>query len=216
MDDAVWPELPYAAWRETAATLQLWTQIVGKIRLSLTPWLNHGWQVTLYVTARGLFELQLNGARIGDDFFANGFTSYHKRLDTVTYRMGFGSSRTEARQIVRHNGILVNGRRVNTPSFICRPGDVIEVAEKRPISRQANAGFYWLRQAGDFFDALQTMVLKDAHVNGLFYVAPALNELILRQKVIQTFALSKDSYMPIKSPRQLSNYEHLTESGPSS
>jgi hypothetical protein len=52
--DAVWPELPYAAWRETAATLQLWTQIVGKIRLSLTPWLNHGWQVTLYVTARGL------------------------------------------------------------------------------------------------------------------------------------------------------------------
>jgi hypothetical protein len=54
MNDAVWPELPYAVWRETAATLQLWTQIVGKIRLSLTPWLNHGWQVTLYVTARGL------------------------------------------------------------------------------------------------------------------------------------------------------------------
>jgi len=52
------------------------------------------------------------------------------RLDTVTYRMGFGSSRTEARQIVRHNGILVNGRRVNMPSFVCRPGDVIEVAGK--------------------------------------------------------------------------------------
>jgi hypothetical protein len=49
-----WPDLPYAAWRETAATLQLWTQIVGKIRLALTPWLNHGWQVPLYVTARGL------------------------------------------------------------------------------------------------------------------------------------------------------------------
>jgi small subunit ribosomal protein S4 len=52
------------------------------------------------------------------------------RLDTVAYRMGFGSSRTEARQIVRHNGILVNGRRVNVPSFVCRPGDVIEVAGK--------------------------------------------------------------------------------------
>jgi hypothetical protein len=49
-----WPDLPYAAWRETAATLQLWTQIVGKVRLTLTPWLNHGWQVPLYVTARGL------------------------------------------------------------------------------------------------------------------------------------------------------------------
>ena len=49
-----WPELPYAAWKDTAATLQLWTQVVGKIRLTLTPWLNHSWHVTLYVTARGL------------------------------------------------------------------------------------------------------------------------------------------------------------------
>ena len=51
---AVWPDLPYAPWRGTAATLQLWTQIVGKTRLALTPWLNHGWHVALYVTARGL------------------------------------------------------------------------------------------------------------------------------------------------------------------
>ena len=49
-----WPDLPFAKWRDTAVTLQLWTQIVGKIRLSLTPWLNHSWQVALYVTARGL------------------------------------------------------------------------------------------------------------------------------------------------------------------
>ena len=51
------------------------------------------------------------------------------RLDTVAYRMGFGASRTEARQIVRHNGILVNGKRVNIPSYQCRPGDVVEVAQ---------------------------------------------------------------------------------------
>ena len=50
------------------------------------------------------------------------------RLDTVVYRMGFGASRTEARQIVRHNGILVNGKRVNIPSYQVRAGDVIEVA----------------------------------------------------------------------------------------
>jgi hypothetical protein len=49
-----WPELPYAAWKDTATTLQLWTQIVGKIRLAKTPWLNHSWHVTLYVTVRGL------------------------------------------------------------------------------------------------------------------------------------------------------------------
>jgi hypothetical protein len=49
-----WPELPLAAWRETQATLHLWSQIVGKIRLSRTPWLNHSWHVALYVTVRGL------------------------------------------------------------------------------------------------------------------------------------------------------------------
>jgi small subunit ribosomal protein S4 len=52
------------------------------------------------------------------------------RLDTVVYRMGFGASRTEARQAVRHNAILVNGRRVNIPSYQVKPGSVVEVAEK--------------------------------------------------------------------------------------
>ena len=51
---AAWPDLNFASWRDTAATLQLWTQIVGKVRLQLTPWVNHSWQVPLYVTARGL------------------------------------------------------------------------------------------------------------------------------------------------------------------
>ncbi len=50
----VWPALPYADWQDTAATLQLWTQVVGKVRLALSPPVNHWWQVTLYVTARGL------------------------------------------------------------------------------------------------------------------------------------------------------------------
>jgi hypothetical protein len=49
-----WPDLDYQAWRETAATLQLWAQIVGKVRLELAPWVNHSWQVPLYVTTRGL------------------------------------------------------------------------------------------------------------------------------------------------------------------
>ncbi len=49
-----WPALPYQEWAATARTLQLWTQIVGKIRLALTPWINHSWHVTLYLTARGL------------------------------------------------------------------------------------------------------------------------------------------------------------------
>jgi len=54
MAQAAWPELSYAAWKDSYATLHLWTQIVGKIRLVQTPWLNHSWHVVLYVSARGL------------------------------------------------------------------------------------------------------------------------------------------------------------------
>lgn len=49
-----WPALPYAQWKESCLTLQLWAQIVGKVRLALTPWVNHSWHATLYVTPRGL------------------------------------------------------------------------------------------------------------------------------------------------------------------
>jgi hypothetical protein len=50
----VWPALPQSAWSDTCATLQLWLQIVGKVRMALTPQLNHCWNVTLYPTIRGL------------------------------------------------------------------------------------------------------------------------------------------------------------------
>jgi Family of unknown function (DUF5996) len=49
-----WPPLPYESWKDTCATLHMWTQIVGKVRLALTPRLNHWWNVPLYVSARGL------------------------------------------------------------------------------------------------------------------------------------------------------------------
>jgi Family of unknown function (DUF5996) len=49
-----WPDLPFNDWSDTAATLHMWTQIVGKIRLTQTPWTNHSWHVPLYVTSRGL------------------------------------------------------------------------------------------------------------------------------------------------------------------
>jgi small subunit ribosomal protein S4 len=82
----------------------------------------------------GLLERQFRKTYHGAER-ARGITgeallqALESRLDIVAHRMGFGASRTEARQIVRHNGILVNGKRVNIPSFQCRPGDVIEVAQ---------------------------------------------------------------------------------------
>ncbi len=49
-----WPALPFDAWKDTCETLHMWTQVVGKVRLALTPLVNHWWNVPLYVTARGL------------------------------------------------------------------------------------------------------------------------------------------------------------------
>jgi hypothetical protein len=49
-----WPSLPFESWSDTCATLHMWTQVVGKIRLVQSPWVNHSWHVTLYVTSRGL------------------------------------------------------------------------------------------------------------------------------------------------------------------
>jgi hypothetical protein len=61
----VWPPLPQAAWSDTCATLQLWMQIVGKVRLALTPHLNHTWNVTLYPTVRGLTTMPMaHGTRM--------------------------------------------------------------------------------------------------------------------------------------------------------
>ena len=51
---ATWPPLPYEVWRDTAATLHLWLQIVGKVALAQRPWVNHSWHVALRITARGI------------------------------------------------------------------------------------------------------------------------------------------------------------------
>jgi hypothetical protein len=80
---SAWPDLTYAAWRDTAATLHLWTQIVGKIRLTLTPWVNHGWQVPLYVTARGLGTSPIP---FGADIFEAEFDFVGNRLAIRTSR----------------------------------------------------------------------------------------------------------------------------------
>jgi hypothetical protein len=76
-----WPQLPTAAWRESYATLHLWTQIVGKIRLARAPWLNHSWHVTLYVTARGLTTSPIpDGIRTFQIDF--DFIDHHLRIST--------------------------------------------------------------------------------------------------------------------------------------
>lgn len=76
------------------------------------------------------------------------FQRLEMRLDNVVYRMGFASSRQDAKQVVRHNHILVNGKRLNIPSAVLRMGDVVSVAEKsRKIGRFAVAADLFKKRA---------------------------------------------------------------------
>ena len=95
------------------------------------------------------------------------------RLDNVAYRMGFGASRTEARQVVRHNGILVNGKRVNIPSYEVKPGDTVEVAEgaKAQLRIKASAEAAESRGVPEWIE-VDTKGLK-----GKFKALPARTEL---------------------------------------
>lgn len=71
---------------------------------------------------------------------------------------------------------------------------VVEAAEKRPISRNAVAGFYYYRKASFFFEAAKKMIRKNASVNGQFFICPAFNEMILRQQTIGTYRIEKEQY----------------------
>ena len=70
------------------------------------------------------------------------------RLDNVAFRMGLGGSRTESRQIVRHNSILVNGKRVNIPSYQVKAGDVVSVAEASRAQLRIKAALEAAEQRG--------------------------------------------------------------------
>src|SRR6266446_5532817 len=75
--DTFWPPLPFNEWAETAATLHMWTQIVGKVRLVLTPWTNHSWHVTLYLSSRGLTTSPI----------PHGFHTFEIRFDFINHEL---------------------------------------------------------------------------------------------------------------------------------
>ncbi len=95
------------------------------------------------------------------------------RLDNVVYRMGFAASRSEARQLVRHNGITVNGRKMNIPSHLVKPGDVIAVAEKAKNQLRIQAALEMQEQRG-FDEWLEVDVKRK---EGVFKALPERSEL---------------------------------------
>jgi len=95
------------------------------------------------------------------------------RLDNVVYRMGFGASRSEARQLVRHNGVLVNGKKVNIPSYIISADNVVSVKEKHKNQLRIKAALESAEQRG-FADWITVDVTK---MEGTFRHSPERSEL---------------------------------------
>ena len=84
-----WPALPYEAWKDTYATLHLWLQIAGKVRLARSPWVNHQWHVTFYVTARGLTTSAIpHGTRV-----------FQIDFDFIDHRVALSTSDGAARSL---------------------------------------------------------------------------------------------------------------------
>lgn len=84
---------------------------------------------------------------------------------------------------------------------------VIEAAEKRPISRDAVAGFYYYRKASFFMEAAKEMIRKNASVNGQFFICPAYNEMILKQQAIGTYRIRKEQYYSFSHASGMKAYE---------
>lgn len=91
---------------------------------------------------------------------------------------------------------------------------IIETAEKRPLSRNAIAGLYYFRRGSDFIRAAMRTIEKDASVNGRFYVAPTINELVLEGKNLEIHAIPSSVYHNFYSPHKLKEYEDSLKNGP--
>lgn len=88
---------------------------------------------------------------------------------------------------------------------------VIEAAEKRPISKNATAGFYYFKKARFFMEAAQSMIMKGASVNGQFYICPVFNEMILKQQIIGVYRVSKEQYFNFNSTSGMDAYRNYLQ-----
>ena len=86
-------------------------------------------------------------------------------------------------------------------------GLVTEAAEKRPISNQATAGFYYYKKTSEYIKCAKRMILKGGDVNGLYYICPVFNEMILEHKNILTYPIDSKKYHSFMSPEKVKEFE---------
>ena len=109
------------------------------------------------------------------------------RLDNVVYRFGFGSSRTEARQIIRHNGILINGNKVNIPSYQVSAGDVVSISEKAKEQLRIKGAIDMAVQRG----IPEWLELDEKKLEGTYKMVPERSDLpaeINEQLVVELYS----------------------------
>jgi len=117
----------------------------------------------------------------------NLLQALESRLDNVVFRMGFASSRSEARQLVRHNAIYVNGKRVNIPSYQVKPADEISVNEKAKTQLRVQGALEMASQRG-FVDWVEVDAKK---MSGVFKAFPERSELpsdINEQLIVELYS----------------------------
>jgi hypothetical protein len=141
-----WPELPYAEWAETCMALHLWSQIVGKYRLARTPWINHSWHATFYVTPQGLttgpvpdgtamitltFDLKEH-ALVGE--------TQHRRERFALEPMSVADFLARTTALIERLGgrMIING----VPNEVSEPVPFIEDHSPRPYDREAVERFH--------------------------------------------------------------------------
>ena len=175
-----WPPLPLDAWADTHATLHLWFQIVGKVRLTQTPWINHGWHVTLYVTARGLTTGPMpHGGRT----FQIDFDFVDQRLRVRTSDGGTAEVPLEPQTVAQfHARVMEALTRLGVPVRITRrPNeipDAIPFADDT-LHRAYDGAFvqrYWrvLAQSARVFTDFRARFLGKCSPVHLFWGAPDL------------------------------------------
>ena len=174
MPDA-WPDIDWPRWRDTAVALQLRTQIVGKIRLALTPWLNHSWHVPLYVSARGLTTSPIRlGGRILEIEF--DFLADHLRFSTsdgnerlvplVAGRIADFHAAVLAALVDLDVEVAVNG----SPSEMPDPVPFAEDHAERPYDADAVRDFWRaLMQATRVFEDFRSGFLGKASPTHFFW-----------------------------------------------
>lgn len=85
--------------------------------------------------------------------------------------------------------------------------EVVEVAEKRPLSRDAIAGFYYYKCGSSFVEAAQNAIIKQNNLNGQYYISSSINEIILLGKKVGYYDIEKDAYKSFYSPAKINEYE---------